>query len=216
MSKNDLTLESFLDDAKSDVIQVTQYFLEFFIDREFMDLINDFRNNLSEFIYSIMDLKEIIPKSRKELYKKFVQHGLTGDELQRKLSLFYVSREIFQDTKLEFINSFQTFIKEWKQTLDEPVNFEKLNTIPNILKKVYNKTRDILKRLKKVTLRHFDIIKIYLKSLVSVVGVGGLATEFKDTIEAVMKSREEKTPSLGKTIKRYGANILLNQISNAI
>jgi hypothetical protein len=214
LSENNLTLNDFLDGAKSDVIQVTNYFLEFFIDGDFINLISDFRDNKSEFIRSMMMLKEEIPNYEKNHPDKFTQHGLNGKELQRKLILFNNSRKMFHAVKFEFINSFKSLIEKWKQSLDEPVAFEKLNKIPPFLKIVYDKTRDLLKRFKKYTLRHLDIINIYLKSLVSVVGVGGLASEFKDTIEAVMKSRTERNPPLVKTIKHFGADLLLEQIHN--
>lgn len=70
MSKNDLTLECFLDDAKNDIQQVTKYFLDVLPEKMDSEGKNDgleiIQKDYDHLVYEIKSTKKIVYKENEE------------------------------------------------------------------------------------------------------------------------------------------------------
>jgi len=210
LADNDFTLQTFLSDAKDDVTTVTNCLLEFLIDRDFSELTKDFQNNISEFQKSIKKIGKFLPdheflseiNNSGEKFLNYYEYGLTGKELNRKINLFYHSRQIFNNTISKFASEFVGFSK-----------IEKSNERKNSrFFEIPRKLVIIFKELKNVVLRHLDIVNVYLKSLISITGIGELASEFKDSLEAVMRKRDQPNRSIKQIIKQHGLSKLVELV----
>jgi len=191
ISKTDYNkLNAFLNDTTFDMIDIVKINLDFLIDPSYREFIFEFQKNLKFFINSVDEIKESI--SEEKYIVGLTQHGLFGDELQRKLNLYYKAREQYYDARKEFYNAGIDFWEMNKEIpskkLEGVTDFKK--RIVNVGKKIDEKFRSTYNKFKEKTGALTDFIDLILDSIASVVPGFGLVTEFKKSAELAIKKRE--------------------------
>ena len=198
-------IDHFLTDAKNDVRDIVFNFMEFLTAPELRSTIGMFKENYGYFEESIKNIPSELEKE--EFWKGLKQHGLTGKELDRKLSIYYISREHYVASRNSFVKSLLSLGDELRKKYSQAKReLGKIKDWPEKAQQKYNSVREKFRKFRISKERLFDIINTLLKSIVDVIGIGGLASEFKDSTEVVTK--KETTPSIQVTIYYFGDKLI--------
>jgi len=215
VTENDSTMiNQILTNTNEDFLDFVPNFMPFFTPNELRSTIASFNDNLEIITSELSNMTETISN---EKYPDLKNHGMTDEELKRKYEIYNIIRNDYHSKKLTFVNS---FVKLGKTMDSFDVEFprkknsflSKIKDFPPLLKKSYDKACDSFRELKISKERFYEFLNSILKSLADALGVGGIVSEYKDSVEIVTKKENsiqfnvvvfQLGPELFKKMKVY-------------
>lgn len=195
LNNDNKLLKKFLQDVMKDMEDIVVH-IDFFIEDDFRDLRPQFSANMKYFNNAIE--KTIRAISSTEYQKGLEVHGLTGQELKRKLDIYYKIRNNYYKAKIAFAVSMLRLLDEAGGNVRE--KFSRVSYLPEKQRKSYKYSFRKLNIFRWGKEKIADIINLGLNSVSLVIDFAALASEFKGTVEIV--TEKEKAPSLQKILMR--------------
>lgn len=190
MPENDSKmLNTILTNTDEDFSDFVPNFMYFFTPDELRPTIPSFENNLKIITNELSVMKEYVTN---EKYQNLKNHGLSEQELKRKYEMYIIVRNDYHSKKHTFVNYFVELGKKMKASGIELKRngkdfLSKVKDLPASLKEFYKTTRDKFRELKISKERFYEFLNSILKSIADALGIGGIVSEYKDSIEIATK-----------------------------
>lgn len=183
-------IEDFLTNTENDLNDFILNFMEFFVPMELRKTIPKFQKNFDLISKAISIMKKSLSDSKN--FQGLQNHGLQNSELGRKIEIYNIIRNHYIASKNDFVKSFVDLCDDVIEFFPDELP-KKAKDLPSNLKQLYNTSRNKLRNLKISKERFFEFLNTLLKSIADVLGVGGIVSEFKDSVEVTTK--KENSPS---------------------
>jgi len=134
---------------------------------------------------------------------KLTEHGLIESELKRKYTMYVIVRNDYHDKKINFIKSFLKLGSKLKDFENVP---SKVKSLKPKIKKIYDLCKSKFNELKISKERFLEFLNSILKSIANVLGIGGIVSEYKDSLEIATK--KELTPQFNIIVFNFGPKLL--------
>lgn len=189
VSENDsIMLKKILNNTNDDFSDFVKNFMYFFTPNELRSTIQSFYDNSDIITKEISAMIKIL----NDKFDNLKHHGLIKGELKRKYEIYKIVRDDYHTKKLTFVTYFVELGKKLNNSDIEFSRNEKgiISKVKNLspsLKKFYETTRDKFKELKISKERFYEFLNSILKSITGALGIGGVVSEYKDSVEIVTK-----------------------------
>ncbi len=181
-------LNKILSNTNDDFHDFVNNFMDFFISSELKSTIPSFQKNLEIINLEFEKMKKSVLDHMKSHNLK--SHGLSDSELARKYKIYTIIREDYHSKKIAFVKSFiklNEMIFHSNTDHEEKNDIKSVNFLPEPIKKFYRYVQTKLRNFKISKERFYQFLNSILKSIADALGIGGIISEYKDSMEVATK-----------------------------